>query len=388
MTDGRRTETGAAGTDETSRQTAVDARYRRILDRSTDYFLIVDADGVIRYASPAVTETLGYPPERLVDTDAFGYIHHDDRSRVIETFRSMLSGSEPRTSVEYRVETAAGDYRWTEARGTDCLDDPLIEGMLVAVRDVTDRKRDQRRIAAQNRLLERLARIISHDLSTPVATAQTLVALLRADLDAPAEPVERNLSSLEAVLDELSTFSEYLPQLAQRGTEIETPTDCPVDVLCIHAWRAVDTGPLTLDIRTDRSLSGDRRRLVQVFQNLFANVVEHAVDGADAAADAPGADAETTAGADAGGGDHADAAGSAAATTVTVGEFSAGVFVEDDGPGFGAVDRETLFEYDTGTDGRSGIGLAIARTVVEAHGWEIRAVDGTAGGARFEILTD
>jgi two-component system, OmpR family, sensor histidine kinase KdpD len=59
--------------------------------------------------------------------------------------------------------------------------------------------------------------------------------------------------------------------------------------------------------------------------------------------------------------------------------------VTDRGPGVPAADRESVFEsfvrFDTG--GRAGLGLALAKTFVDAHGGRIWVEDAAGGGARF-----
>ena len=78
----------------------------------------------------------------------------------------------------------------------------------------------------------------------------------------------------------------------------------------------------------------------------------------------------------------------ASATTVRVGTCQDGVFVEDDGPGIGPEQRAHIFEYGMSTGNSSGFGLAIVRTIVEAHGWEITVTDSRTDGARFEIAIE
>lgn len=72
--------------------------------------------------------------------------------------------------------------------------------------------------------------------------------------------------------------------------------------------------------------------------------------------------------------------------SITVGEIDDGFYVEDDGPGIPTDERTAVFEagYSLGQEG-TGFGLSIVKQVVEAHDWEIRATEGSRGGARFEI---
>jgi len=72
--------------------------------------------------------------------------------------------------------------------------------------------------------------------------------------------------------------------------------------------------------------------------------------------------------------------------TVTVGTLPDGFYIEDDGPGIPADEREDVFDagYSTTEDG-TGFGLSIVEEIADAHGWEIRAAEGSNGGVRFEI---
>jgi two-component system sensor histidine kinase KdpD len=65
--------------------------------------------------------------------------------------------------------------------------------------------------------------------------------------------------------------------------------------------------------------------------------------------------------------------------------------LEDDGPGFGSVVPERLFEkfergQKEGSVGGAGLGLAICRAIARLHGGSIHATGREGGGARFEIL--
>jgi len=102
----------------------------------------------------------------------------------------------------------------------------------------------------------------------------------------------------------------------------------------------------------------DRNRLLNVFENLFRNSVEH--------------------------NDPSDLA-------VRVGPLDTGrgFYVADTGTGIPEEKREGVFEqgYTTSRDG-TGFGLAIVKDIIQAHGWKISLTDGDDGGARFEIEFD
>jgi len=232
-------------------------------------------------------------------------------------------------------------------------------GYLLSLTDITLQKRQQESLEAKNEQLERLAGVVSHDLATPLATGESLLHLIKSDLDSSHSEMQQSLSDLETVHRRLRAFAEGLPALARESTDVETPSDCDLETVAREAWEVVDTGNLRLVIESTDTLQADASRLQQAFENLFGNAVEHAVGG------------------------HSGA------TTVRIGQLSSasGFYLEDDGPGIPADRRDDLLAFGVSTGSGSGYGLAIVRTIVEAHGWSLSVTDGVEGGARFEIET-
>lgn len=142
-----------------------DEWYRRLLDCVSDYIVVVTADGTIDYISPGVESTLGYDPAELVGMNAFAFVHPDDRATVRRDFETKLENPDTETSVEYRVQAADGTYRWTEARGSNYLDDRVIGGILLTIRDVTERKRDEQELVAERDARSTLQRKLANATS-------------------------------------------------------------------------------------------------------------------------------------------------------------------------------------------------------------------------------
>jgi len=310
--------------------------------------------------------------------------------RLQEAIAETLETGELQT-VEYTLGTGS-ETHWFEGLVTPLPDYHGGPAVLLAAHDVTDRKRYEQRLEAQHRRLERLAEVVSHDLKTPVSTAQNVVRLLRADIDDPAPEVEQSIEDMETILGRIEQFAEHLPKLARESTEVRQPVDCDLGTVAESAWELVETGELDLEIVDRRTVPADPERLRQAFQNLFRNTVEHGSTSPRSQAsedtvehgtvgvddEAPTATDRMTATA------HATAD---SATTVWVGTTPDGFYVEDDGLGIGPDQDEEIFDYGMSTGDGSGMGLAIVRTIVEAHGWEITVTDGDEGGARFEITT-
>jgi PAS domain S-box-containing protein len=100
-----------------------DGLLRSILENSDEVVKALDADGTLRYASPAFGRILGYDPEEAVGTmNVFDHVHPDDLPQVLAAIKGALSaGASPRTgpSTAYATPTARG-AEW-KASAPTCL---------------------------------------------------------------------------------------------------------------------------------------------------------------------------------------------------------------------------------------------------------------------------
>ncbi|SDX66453.1 PAS domain S-box protein [Halobellus clavatus] len=120
-------------------------RTERFVEESDDVVAIVDTDGTITYASGSANRVLGHEPDDLIGENLFDYIHPDSRENAMETFFAGIE--EPRTDLQTECRIKSGDGEWRNIRGQcrNMLDDDAIDGMLLYLRDVTERKERARR---------------------------------------------------------------------------------------------------------------------------------------------------------------------------------------------------------------------------------------------------
>ncbi|MFB6281909.1 MAG: GAF domain-containing sensor histidine kinase [Haloferacaceae archaeon] len=236
---------------------------------------------------------------------------------------------------------------------TDPRDEPFTEGEVTFVELMAEwagyelfRDRATERIERQRDRLEEFAGVVSHDLRNPLG-------IVRGYLDLAEETGDpEHFDRCHDALDRMEMLIDDLLALAREGEEVVDAESVSLADLAEDSWAFVDTADATLRVGTDRVVAGEANRLRQLFENLFRNAVEH------------------------GGG----------SVTVRVGDLPDGFYVEDDGPGIPADERGRIFEEGhSTTDGGTGFGLTIVERVADAHGWSVRAAEGSDGGARFEI---
>jgi diguanylate cyclase (GGDEF)-like protein/PAS domain S-box-containing protein len=115
-------------------------RFRSLVQNTSDIITLLEADGTIRYVSPAVERVTGYKPEEQLGTNAFRPVHPDDREQALSIFTEILKSPGLHPPLEFRVPHKDGSWRYLEHVVNNLLDDPAVRGVVVNSWDVTERK--------------------------------------------------------------------------------------------------------------------------------------------------------------------------------------------------------------------------------------------------------
>ncbi len=116
---------------------ASEARFRALFEQSLEGVTLVDAGGIIQYASPSTLRIVGYRPEEMVGQIGLDYFHPDDAVVCGEYFRQLLSEPGAIVGARYRFRHKEGSWRWIDGIGTNLLEDPQIRAIVINYRDVT-----------------------------------------------------------------------------------------------------------------------------------------------------------------------------------------------------------------------------------------------------------
>jgi diguanylate cyclase (GGDEF)-like protein/PAS domain S-box-containing protein len=161
---------------------AIDAevRFRTLLERSSEFVLVADENENVKYVSPSAEPLLGAPTTELLHQRVATLLAPEDTALVRRVFRNVVDDPELHPTVAFR-RVHAGEVRWHEATLSNLLDDPVIGGVVLNVRDVTARKAAEdelRRLALHDRLtglpnrtlfLERLTHALERGRDTRTA---------------------------------------------------------------------------------------------------------------------------------------------------------------------------------------------------------------------------
>lgn len=125
-----------------------EARFRSLVQLSSDVTLIVGTDGVIRFASPAAEHTFGRRASSLEGVKLLSLVHPDDVGAA-GRFLASLTGGQRRTVSEWRVRGSTGMWQWTENTTTDLSHEPSVAGVVINVRDISERRSLETRLTHQ-----------------------------------------------------------------------------------------------------------------------------------------------------------------------------------------------------------------------------------------------
>jgi nitrogen fixation negative regulator NifL len=349
--------------------------YRSLIESVLDIIVVLDAEGIVRYASPSVHASLGYRPEEMVGTSALERLHPDDAPAVSALFFGSQATPGFAASAEYRSRHRDGSWRIFEGVGRNLLDHPSVAGIIINARDVTDRRRDeatQQRLREQLTHSEKLAAMsellagVAHELNNPLSVVIGHTALLAHTADATvgarAEKIARAAERCGRIVKNfLALARQYPPE--RTAVDLNQVVRDALEVMA-YALRVDDVEVVTELDPTLASLSADAHQLQQVVINLVSNA-HQAMRGAD---------------------------GPRRLTLSTGTEPATGrvwLEVTDSGPGIAPEVEARLFEpfFTTKPIGQgTGLGLPICRGIIEGHGGQLSVGGGTGRGATFRAV--
>jgi PAS domain S-box-containing protein len=156
---------------------ASEKRFRALIENSAEAVFLLNAQGVVLYASPSISRLLGYETERFFGTDFFERVHPDDLLELQNVMRELLRQAGTTVSVDLRIKHQNSSWVWVESSMQNSLDEPAVRGIVVNARNITERKLAEERIYRQVQRLNAL-RTVDMAITTSLDLRITLAVLL------------------------------------------------------------------------------------------------------------------------------------------------------------------------------------------------------------------
>ncbi|MEU8238276.1 EAL domain-containing protein [Actinoplanes missouriensis] len=166
-----------------------EARFRLLVQNSTDMVTITDPGGRLTYVSPAARRMLGADPDDLIGTAIAPRIHPDDRVPAARRLVRVIAAPGATATFQVRVRHADGGYRWFEVTSANLTGEPSVAGIVSNARDITETREVRDRLsyeASHDRLTGLTNRaLFSRRVAAAVTGAgpDTPVGIVLIDLD-------------------------------------------------------------------------------------------------------------------------------------------------------------------------------------------------------------
>jgi two-component system sensor kinase FixL len=352
-------------------------KFRGIAERSFDILFIMDTKGNVTYVSPATERILLYQPTEIVGRRFTDFVPESEVPRATRRIAEAAAGNELGV-VQGEALRKDGTRISVEINSSPVVEDGQLVGIQGIIRDVTERCAAEEKLRRMEAQLAHVARLstmgelvagVVHEVSQPLYSIVNFAKASRNVLTAKEQP---GLDHLREWNDQIAASADRAGQIVARLRSFirrTEPQRAPaninevvkesVELVAFEARRHRIRVKWELDEQAP-PVYIDRVQIQQVLVNVLRNAYE-------ALQKSPSGQRRVT------------------VRTARAGQ-AVEVAVADNGPGLPPDGHLYVFEpFATTKPGGLGIGLAISRTIIDAHGGELWVTPTPGGGATFHF---
>ncbi len=349
-------------------------RLQELLLNSSDVITLADQEGIIRYISPSVKTMLHHEAGDLLGKEGFAYVHPDDLETAAKAFAAVLKQENKGIPSQFRFRAGNGSWTNVEVLARNCLDNPAIKGIILSIRDVSERKRMEEQLLQAQKMesIGRLAGGIAHDFNNLLMGIQGYISLLLLDTDA-FHPHFEKLINIQTLVQNGADLTGKLLGFARGGKYELKATNLNALIA-----KTVDLfGQTKKEISVHQKLEGDiwtvevdRTQIGQVILNLLVNAWQAMPHGGDIYVETKN-----------------EFLRSFSASHPATGKYVM-IKVSDTGTGMDEETRRQIFEpFFTTKDKKRGVGLGLASVygIIKEHKGSIDVASKPGSGTVFTI---
>lgn len=340
---------------------------RAAFDDSFMAQLIVTKDGKILEANHQACDELSHTREELLQLQHEDLVANEDISLFNDTVDKFENGRTQKCRIELRYLRSDRKFLWASVSVSAVRKEGQITALLLQLQDISEQKRAEAALQQNNHDLEQFVYITSHDLREPLTAIAGFASLLKrrysGDLNDEGnkflQEIVDTTKRMEVKIDDLLAFSRA--GRTQTPKEATFPLGLAIEEARRSLVRSIEEIHVIFSISSNLpTVYGDRSLIAQVFQNLFSNSIKYR------GPDTPKIVVDVNSGED-------------NCCVVSVQDNGIGFEMRHKDRIFGVFQRLYTIEQYPGT----GIGLAIAKKIIELHQGKIWPESAPGKGSTF-----
>ena len=341
--------------------------FRTLFEAAPCMIVILRSDHTILYFSPFAEELTGYSAKEVVGREYFSiFISDPDVREVIATKKRNILNGIPTRGFESPVTCKDGSQRWMVWNAQLLSNQDEGPAILAIGQDITSLKKAQEQALQSERLaaIGQMMTGLAHESGNALARSQACLEMLAFEVE--TQPKALNL------ITRIQAAQDHLKQLYDEVRNYAAPLKLQLEAWNLsHIWRQAwenlhllrqgkNATLLEEPDGFDLRCSVDQFRLGQVFRNILENALAACQEPVEIKVLCTRAEID--------------------------GQPAVRIAFRDNGPGLNIEQRQHIFDpfFTTKTKG-TGLGMAIAKRIVEAHGGQIAVGSGSDRGAEILI---
>jgi len=258
----------------------IEDRHRIIIQTAMDGFWLTDVAGRLLEVNETYCQMSGYRMQELL-TMCISDLETGEAANITAArIRQVMERGDVRYETRHRRKDGSSFDVEVSAQYRS-----IAGGQIVAfLRDISERKQTEEDIKKKNAEIEQFIYTVSHDLRSPLVTVKTFLGYLAQDIAADeGEQIAKDIEFIDSATTRMEALLNELLEMSRIGRAVN-PHETVAFLEIVSEAQDALAGQITsgqVDIRvstTDPTLCGDRRRLLQVWQNLLDNSLKYMGD--------------------------------------------------------------------------------------------------------------
>ena len=273
-----------------------EATQNEMISNISDVIAIISTEGITKYKSQNIKELFGWDPEDLIGESAFISVHKDDKARVKNIFRELLSTESNKVVFDFKYICKDGSIREVQCTANNLNSNPYVSGILINYHDISRRKKTEvdlkvalEKAKESDLLKSAFLANMSHEIRTPMNGILGFASLLKdkklsgIQQDRYIGIIERSGNRMLNIINDLIDISKV--EAGQMEVSI-TETNIVDQLEYIYNFFKTEAEIKGLVFRyinminsDDSLIYSDREKIYAILTNLVKNAIKYTDKG-------------------------------------------------------------------------------------------------------------